>query len=342
MKRILIHVKNIELIHMYENFLKNGYDDNVKYSKEVKNMIDIFNKDDNWNVYLTSIENLDYKNNIFNNIYNTKERKYESFTIDEINSLIDVMVIRVIGSIEGNFYNVKEYLEYISNNYKGLVINNPNAMKKGMTKHYLCEIDRDYLKSIGIGTIDTKIYSNKVELDELKKEYKDMSKYIIKPVSGELSNSLSNLGDIDENFLRYKESKVLGWVIQPIMKEIWNGEFQMLFLNSNLIYSQYKEYAKDGSIPNQKSRSLHKYKPTTVEIDKFKKLIDYFKRLYNIEINICRIDFMKDESGEPILLEFEMVNPGFFIGYMQSDDEDIAHIINEIKKFCESKIEKID
>ena len=47
---------------------------------------------------------------------------------------------------------------------------------------------------------------------------------------------------------------------------------------------------------------------------------------------------MKDENGHPILLEFEMVNPGFFIGYMSSDDKDIEHIISEIKLFCEDKI----
>lgn len=335
MKNILIHVKNIELIHMYEDFLNNGYDDSKIYSKEVKNMIDIFNASDDWNVYLTSIDNLDYDKNIYYDIYDTKDKKYIDFTLEEINKKIDAMVIRVIGSIEGNFFNIKKYLEYIRDNYKGLVINNPSAMLKGMTKHYLCEIDPEYLKSIGIGTIKTKIYENTVKYSELKKEYKDMDKYLIKPVSGELSNSLSNLGLIDEEFLRYKEEKVLGWVVQPIMKEIWNGEFQMLFLNSELIYSQYKEYKKEGSIPNQKNRRLHKYKPTLFEIEKFKKLIDYFKSLYNIDINICRIDFMKDEYGEPILLEFEMVNPGFFIGYMNSDDKDIEYIISKIKDFCE-------
>ena len=335
MKNILIHVKNIELIHMYEDFLNNGYDDSKIYSKEVKNMIDIFNASDDWNVYLTSIDNLDYDKNKYYDIYDTKDKKYIDFTLEEINKKIDAMVIRVIGSIEGNFFNIKKYLEYIRDNYKGLVINNPSAMLKGMTKHYLCEIDPEYLKSIGIGTIKTKIYENTVKYSELKKEYKDMDKYLIKPVSGELSNSLSNLGLIDEEFLRYKEEKVLGWVVQPIMKEIWNGEFQMLFLNSELIYSQYKEYKKEGSIPNQKNRRLHKYKPTLFEIEKFKKLIDYFKSLYNIDINICRIDFMKDEYGEPILLEFEMVNPGFFIGYMNSDDKDIEYIISKIKDFCE-------
>ena len=336
MKNILIHVKNIDYIHMYENLLNNGYNDKVKYSKEVKNMIEIFNSDKNWNVYLTSIDNLDYENNMFLGIYDTKNKVYKDYSIEQINKLMNVMVIRVIGSIEGNFYNIKKYLEYISKNYKGLVINNPNAMLRGMTKHYLCEIDSNYLNSIGINTIETKIYGNTITYSELLKDYKKPSKYIIKPVSGELSNSLANLADINEDFLRYKENKVLGWVVQPIKEEIWNGEFQMLFLNSNLIYSQYKEYKKDSSIPNQKTRVLHKYKPTLMEIEKFKKLIEYFKSLYNIDINVCRIDFMKDKNGKPILLEFEMVNPGFFIGYMNSNDSDIKRIINEIKLFCEN------
>ena len=170
--------------------------------------------------------------------------------------------------------------------------------------------------------------------------FSNLEEYIIKPLSGELSNSISNLSEINEEFLRKKELKVKGWIIQPIIKDIWNGEYQMSFLNKNLIYSQKKNYIKDGneSILNQKKRVLEKYYPTKKEINISKKLIEYFKKLYNIDIDICRINFIKDENNNPILLEFEMVNPGLFIGYMNSDDEDIINITSKIREYCENKL----
>ena len=67
-----------------------------------------------------------------------------------------------------------------------------------------------------------------------------------------------------------------------------------------------------------------------------KNVIDYFKKLYNIQIDICRIDFMKNSNNQPILIEFEMVNPGFFIKYMKKDTKTIKHIVKEIRLYCEN------
>lgn len=65
-------------------------------------------------------------------------------------------------------------------------------------------------------------------------------------------------------------------------------------------------------------------------------VIKYFTELYNIKLDICRIDFMKNKEGMPILIEFEMVNPGFFIGYMKEDDETIKHIVKAVREYCEN------
>lgn len=336
--KIMIHVKNKEIIDNYKNFLINGYDEKIKYSKEIRFMIENF-VNNNWEVYLSCIDCLDYNNNIWIELYNVNNNKHINLNITEVNNEIDVMIIRVIGSIEGNFNNVQKYLNYLIDNYKGIVLNNPKAMLKGMTKHYLNEVNKEELKEIGISLIPTDIYNNNIKYDDLINNYNDVNKYLIKPVSGELSNSLSNLENVTEEWLRYKEDKVKGWVVQPIMNEIWNGEYQILFLNKNVIYAQQKVYKKDeGNVPNQKSRVLEKYYPSELEVETIKKLIDYFSKFYNIDINICRIDFMKDDKGQPILLEFEMVNPGFFIGYMESDDKDILNIINNIRNYCENQI----
>ena len=331
MKNLLIYLKNDEIVSKYKTFLTKGYKETDTYSHEVREMINEF-INNNWNVFLSSIENFDENKNEYIRIYDIKNNEDISLTIDEVNEKVNAMIIRVIGSIEGNFNNIKNHLSYLEKNYHGLVINDPKAMIKGMTKHYLKEIEE--LKEISL--IPTEIYDNKIKLSELNKKYKNKKEYLIKPVSGELSNSLMNLNDVTEEILRYKENKVLGWVIQPIMKEIWNGEYQMVFLGKELIYSQKKEYENNNElIPNQKKRTLIKYNPTEAEITIGKKLIDYFSKKYNLKIHICRIDFMKDKNDKPILLEFEMVNPGFFIGYMKENDKDIKNITKSIRKYCE-------
>ena len=131
-------------------------------------------------------------------------------------------------------------------------------MKKGMTKNYLVEVDGEKLKEIGILTIPTKAYSKKVEYNQIKNDFSNLEKYLIKPITGELSNSLNCLNNIDEDFLRKKQSKVGGWVVQPIKNEIWNGEYQLVFVGGKLIYGQKKNYKKEleSNIPNQKSRII--------------------------------------------------------------------------------------
>lgn len=332
---ILIHVRNKESLKKYITMTENKViDENTKYSHEVKEMIDEF-YNHNWGVYLTTIEN--FSNGIWHDVYSVNEQKQADLTLDDINNKMNFMIIRNLGSVEGNFKMISEYLDYIIANYKGIALNNPKAMKKGMVKNYLVDLDSDELESIGIHTIPTKIFDKSVSYQDILNGYQSLDKYLIKPTTGELSNSLKCLKDIDEDFLRYKEDKVGGWVIQPIMKEIWNGEYQMVFIGNELTYAQKKIYPNDSltNIPNQKNRIIEKYNLTEQELEIGLKLIKYFSKLYDINIDICRIDFMKNADNEPILIEFEMVNPGFFIGYMKEDDQSIKDIVQRVREYCE-------
>lgn len=336
MKNILIHVKNIEALNNYIFMIENNsYSEDIKYSKEVRQMIEEF-YNNGWGVYLTTIENFDNEN--WNDVYFVNENKKINMNIEEVNEKIEFMIIRNLGSVEGNFQMIANYLDYLIENYKGVALNNPIAMRKGMTKKYLVEVDSEKLKKIGMLTIPTKEYSKKVEYNQIKNEYSQLENYLIKPITGELSNSLKCLKDIDEGFLRYKENKVGGWVIQPIKNEIWNGEYQLVFIGGKLIYGQKKNYPKtpESDLPNQKTRVIEKYHPSEDEIKIMENVIKYFTELYNIKLDICRIDFMKNKEGMPILIEFEMVNPGFFIGYMKEDDETIKHIVKAVREYCEN------
>ncbi len=339
-KSILLSVKNTEALENYMRMLRNKkYDDEQPYSKEIRSMIEEFSSNE-WTVYLATLDNFDTENNVFNKIYCIQDDKMTDMKIDEINNEISVMIIRNVGSVEQKFEKIKTCLEYLIKNYSGIVINNPKAMLKGMTKYYLSEIEPDKLEKIGVVTIPTQIFANTVKIGEIHEKYPEhRESYLIKPVTGELSNSLKCLADIDEEFLRHKEDKVGGWVIQPIQQEIWKGEYQLFFLDKKLIYSQEKIYTNvDEEIPNQKKRTISKYEPTKQEIESATKLVEYFENFYDLSIDICRIDFMKTDDGRMKLLEFEMVNPGFFIGYMEEHDIAIKNITTSIRKYCENRI----
>lgn len=336
-KSILIYVRNNESLDNYIRMLRNGhFDDKIPYSKEVERMIKEF-QENNYEVFLGTMFNFDTEHDMFNNVYQISTDKRKNMTIYDINNEISIMIIRNLGSVEANFEMIQKCLKYLLKNYNGKTINDINSMLKGMTKNYLVEIDSDKLRKIGMETIPSKIFPNSVSFEEICESYtSDREKYLIKPVTGELSNSLKCLAEIDEQFLRYKESKVGGWVVQPIQKDIWNGEFQISFLNGEPVYAQEKTYPKDGNVPNQKERTILKYHPTEHEISIMKNVIKYFSELYNLNIVLCRIDFMKDSNGVPKLLEFEMVNPGFFIGYMKENDIDIKNITEAIRKYCDA------
>lgn len=340
-KSILIHVKNEEALNNYMRMLRNKqYDDIKPYSKEVRAMIEEF-MENQWDVYLATISDFDIEKGIYKNFYFINKDENRNMSIEEVNDKISVMIIRNIGSVELNFRQIQEYLNYLIQNYKGKILNNPKAMLKGMTKHYLIQIDPTELLKYNLLTIPTEIFSKEVTFEEICKRYpNNRERYLIKPVTGELSNSLKCLAEIDEEFLRYKEQKVGGWIIQEIQEDVWNGEYQLSFLNGELIYAQKKVYPKDDNrVPNQKNRVISKYYPEEKEIDNMKKVIEYFSKLYNIKIDLCRIDFMKNNDGIPKLLEFEMVNPGFFIGYMEEHDIAIKNITRSIRIYCEKYVE---
>lgn len=338
-KTILIHVKSNDALNNYIELSKDGDYEKHSHSKEIKAMIKEF-MDNNWTCFLATIENFDLTTGIHHKVYCMNEHKSYDMSIDDLNNKIPIMIIRNIGPLEKNFNTIKNYLHFIINNYHGIALNNPEAMLNGMAKNYLVQINSKELSQFDILTIPTRIFPTSVTFEEIESIYKNqLDNHLIKPLSGELSNSLNCLADVDESFFRRKEDKVQGWIIQPIQEEIWNGEYQMVFLGGKLIYSQSKHYVHSCSnVPSQKTRTITKYHPNEKEIQNMQKLIKYFETLYNTNIDICRIDFMKNSESKPILLEFEMVNPGFFILYMDSNDSDVINIVQSIRKYCEEKL----
>lgn len=327
-KNVLIHLKDEKMLKDYIYKIEN----NIKKHNEVYYLIKKFNSK-NWGVYLTTIKN--FKKGKWKNVYFVNNQTMNEMDIDAINEKIDAMIIRNIGSIEGNFKMINEYLDFLISKYKGKVINDPILMKLSMKKNYLTKININELEQYGMSTIPTKIYDNNITYKKIKREYKDLDNYLIKPLTGELSNSLKCVKNINNIFLKYKKRKVGGWIIQPIKNEIWNGEYQFVFINGKLVNSQKKDYIKDSVLPNQKTRTISKYEPTKKEVEIISNVVNYFTKFYNTKIDVCRVDFMKDDKNNPILIEFETVNPSFFIECLKENNEKIDYIMDNVIKCCE-------
>lgn len=310
-----INIKNID-----KYILENNIVNMVDFSYESYFVIKEFMKN-NWECYITGMDSIDIKKLNFKSIYDVKKGTVSQFNIEKLNKKIDIMFVKVVGDVFRRVEYISEYLTNLNDNFNGIIINNPKAMLKGMDKRYLID-----LIGRGMSVIDTTYFKKDISFNDIDRKIKNKKDYIIKPINGELSTNLSQLDCISEEILRNAESSVEGWIMQPYMKEIWNGEYQMFFIGDKYIRAQKKEYSfvnedEKNKAPNQGSRKIIAYIPIKQEI---KKALEYkreFEKLYDTELLIWRCDYIKDKNNEVKLLELETVNPGWFFRYISIEEK---------------------
>ena len=115
----MLHVRKEEDLKKYISIINNedGCDELI-VSKEVEYLVKKF-LNLNWNVYLTTLENIDVKKELWSNVYcitpeeyrtkKDKKGKRINLNIDNVNSLIDIIMIRNVGSVEANFHKLQDY-----------------------------------------------------------------------------------------------------------------------------------------------------------------------------------------------------------------------------------------
>lgn len=228
--------------------------------------------------------------------------------VNELHNFAKGILFKNIGSVEAQIYKIRKSLKVL-NSYKGKIINSPKAIDYGMEKYYLLELQKN-----NFPVISTKIYDRNICKEDILQNISTNVKYIIKPVTGELSNSFRLLEDIDNKWLRYKEKLVGGWIVQPFIEHIWDGEFQLRFIGDKHI-STFKKICKKGghAIPNQKEREWIEIEACNDSLILSHKLRMFVENDLKIgKIDYYRFDFIKTPEGFKVL-EFEFVNPG--LGY---------------------------
>jgi hypothetical protein len=268
-----------------------------------------------WDVYWSLLDDIDIDELHYRSLYNVRTGSTVDMDRGRLNNEIDMILVRIIGSVEGKLATVKRYFEQLRDMYDGVTVNDPSSAIYGLRKDYLFE-----LINAGFRTIPTDYYERSVTFAELEAKYGDrMNQHIVKPVTGELSNSLRVLNETNEEFFRYKEPLVGGWLVQPVMAEIWHGEYQLFFLGDSCTHGNKKLYERSDAhpiIPSQANRLIEEYRPAESELELALRLRQFYADRLGLNTDIFRLDFMKDDAGQPIVVEFETVNPGFFIKYI--------------------------
>ncbi|GEC10548.1 hypothetical protein SSP24_82030 [Streptomyces spinoverrucosus] len=279
-----------------------------------------------WKCYWVTFDDIDVASLHHSRVYDVSEQKFLRLNTIELNARVDVVLARVMGSVEGKIGNVREYFERLQEEFHGVTLNDPASVLYGLRKDYLFE----YAKA-GFATIPTEYFDRTVSFAELERVHRgQLDRYVIKPVTGELGNSFASLASIDEGVLRHKEPLVGGWLVQPFMPSIWEGEYQLFFIGNTLVQGIRKVHRKVPGIavPQPTDRSFEKHQPTPAEEAFARRAKAFWTGDLGRPIDICRVDFIKDTDGSPLLLEFEAVNPGFLFN-PASEARRVASLLEE-------------
>ena len=228
-------------------------------------------------------------------------------SLDTLHRIAPITWLKHIGSVEARRQFLTEFIPYFNQHYRGRLINPADTLLYGMEKRYLLT-----LQQRGFPVVQSTLYPNTVSHVDLVERYKKPSTVIIKPSTGKVPNSFSLLSNIDEQWLRYKENLVGGWIVQPFYQAIWDGEYQLVYFDDNLSHGVVKQYQKSKQgIPHKNNLSLAPYLPSQREINMGLDIKDFFQNSLNIKLDYFRMDFLKDNNDYRIV-EVDMVNPCFF------------------------------
>lgn len=244
----------------------------------------------------------------------------------DINDYSDVIFYRSIGSVESRIFSFQHHLIDLKERYHGIVFNPVDAMLYGVRKDYLV-----FLEKNGFPVIPTKIFSNNVNLDFLiENRFNDnISQNIIKPVTGECGNSFFTLDQVTNSILEYKNTKVGGWILQPVVPEVLSGEISLIMINGK------PSHAVKKIPPQGQYRVNQRWVSQVLEIPIDNNLVELAVKIRNFwpfELPIFRLDVIQRKDGGFYIMEVETVNPSFFQNYLKNPELPIQLIVKNLLK----------
>ncbi len=223
-----------------------------------------------------------------------------------LNEVVDLIIARSLGSVEAQYDRLVHYFGCLEASFSGAVINDPRAVVYGMDKRYLLD-----LAAKGQPVVDSCFFPPTVRHCEIPELIPwKVNDAIIKPVSGECGNSVARLCDIDESFLRRKEQKVKGWMVQPYLAGIIDGEISLLVVNGEFIFAVRKTPALGEFRVNERWRpQCELVEPSEAELAVARSALG----CWPYPAYLARVDLVT-ELNTLLIVEVETVNPGFLYG----------------------------
>lgn len=269
-----------------------------------------------WKVYWTCMDDLDIEHNRIT-LYDPLDETFVTVPIGELNERVQFITMKYMGSVEAQRDRILTTLDFIKGHFNGTIVNHPDTIRYAIRKDYLTELVRAGFP------VDprTLSFGNDVSYESLRSETLSLGapeEVVIKPITGELANSLSLLSGIDETWLRNKQAKVGGWIAQPFTADVWNGEYRLIFLGnvcSHAVRKKYYRSSEDQKLPKEDYRVFEMYRPKTEELELARSIRRFWENDLKKKIYFFRFDFVKSNDGKKItVLEFEALNPGFVFG----------------------------
>ncbi|WP_435609830.1 ATP-grasp domain-containing protein [Streptomyces sp. C10-9-1] len=278
---------------------------------EIIHLTEVF-RERGWRCLYCSLCDIEIASLRHRNVYDVATGTRHELTNSSLNTQVDAVVARLLGPVESRRDEIQEYFEKLWTDFTGTVVNHPASVLYGLRKDYLFEyIDR------GFRVIPTRYFEPSVSLQELTRACgNNLEGYIVKPVTGELGNSFMAVHELNEKVLRHKEPLVGGWLLQPFNPHVWDGEYQIFFVGERIVHGMRKFYPKDKRIglPARAGRIVERYAPTSADRTFAREARVLWTEDLGKLTDLCRVDFVKEPGGLPVLLEFEAVNPGFSFG----------------------------
>lgn len=212
-----------------------------------------------------------------------------------------IVIFRSIGSIEVQIPKVRKHLKVLST-IGCLLVNNPDAMNFGMTKHYLL-----LLQGAGIPVIPTRLFPSSMNFEQFRASVGNLESSIMKPVTGECGNSFSLVSEMTEESFLHKRDLIPTWIVQPLVKGITQGEYSYVVIDGEISHV-FKKMPQDGQY---RVNSMWSGGHSQGEIDpRCSDIIMQIIDVWPFPLLTLRVDFVYDNDS-PLIMEVETVNPGF-------------------------------
>jgi glutathione synthase/RimK-type ligase-like ATP-grasp enzyme len=256
-----------------------------------------------YNVLFANWKDYDFEKEEFTRMFNYNKSK---FIIPE---QIDDMKLIFLYKQEGFLFpeNLNKFHSLVDRceRSNAVVVNDPDTIRWNISKEYMYELQKE-----GISVIPSYEFN-----ESILKRIRNGETFIFKPKIGERGLNQKKIGSLDD--LAGFNVDFKDYLVQEFCPSIRAGERSLVFVGQDYCHAVIKspnpnnvgEYKCNESLGG----TVKEYMPTSEELTYSKKLLKHISQ--KNKVIFSRIDLI-DISGNPVLMEAELLNPSVYATYI--------------------------